>query len=414
MSLSSSIGQACPRCGLTQEVLVHSSLSIQDEDGLRAVVENRFNWFECSACGEQRPLELDLQVTDRRRAIVVRVVRADADVPENIAAMKSIMGDEPWFARIVKGREDLVEKFLILTERLNDAAVEVVKFLLRVQQGDLEGRAVRRFERLEGEQMIFMVHTPGRAPELYGVPFAVYQNALATTNARKHVRDFEVDERLARSLLEAKRTQTDPAPLSEDDHRLIALVERTRYRNNFLAAAPKALGATWCATETEPTILPSPFAPFVVERYITPGASPLHIAVTCGLGAVPVGDLADQHPRFEFAIVSPQLGPRIVFALSCLAHVAHVPERRLPLFEWDRVTFEQPYQGKIAGAVLRPFAALEITSDRPVMIFDLLPILPEELESFRADPPTLRAWVEARKTLRDEAVLHRRWALLPA
>jgi hypothetical protein len=43
------------------------------------------------------------------------------------------------------------------------------------------------------------------------------------------------------------------------------------------------------------------------------------------------------------------------------------------------------------------------------MVYDLLPILIEELAAFRRGAEAREAWVEDRKRLRDESLLHERW-----
>jgi hypothetical protein len=270
--------------------------------------------------------------------------------------MLEFLGSQPQFARIVGSREDLIEKLLIPTDDLDDVAVEIVKLLLRAQLGDQAGHARRHYERTDGEHLVFRVSEPGRAPAWYQVPAASYRHALAVASGALAARPLEVNEQLARRLLQGVRAGPSPELADDGDSRLIGIVERARYQAAFGAVAAETFSAAWCDTLTEPAILPSTHAPFVVVRYLMNDSPPLHLAVTSGLGAARAKWLEDQHPRVEFAVFSPVLGPRIVFALSCLAHVVHDPGRSVPLREWDHVTFQRPIQGGIAGAVLRPFA----------------------------------------------------------
>lgn len=150
MSLSSVIAQSCPQCGHSVEVTIERSLRLDDESSRHRVLENRFNWLECGECGEKRPLEVDVLVCDPERGVTLQVVARDDEVPSASTAMSEFLGPHPEFARIVSSREELVEKLRLHAHGLDDAAVEIVKLLLRTQLGDQAGRTRRHYERTDG------------------------------------------------------------------------------------------------------------------------------------------------------------------------------------------------------------------------------------------------------------------------
>lgn len=204
MALSTNIQHPCTRCGQPVDAVLHQSYVIEDDAALRALLENRFHVLDCQSCGERRPFETDFLVTSRARDMFVQVVTRDERVAEMIEAMRSMLGPGV-HARIVASRNDLVEKVRLWSLRLDDVAVEVLKHFLRIQLRDLEGKTTRYFERIEGEELLFSVLSPGQPTTVMKLPLQVYRNIQRELNTGTHAGELEVDERLARRLLDRKR-----------------------------------------------------------------------------------------------------------------------------------------------------------------------------------------------------------------
>jgi len=214
MSIATTIRQPCARCGEPVEAVLHKSFVIEDDASLRTIIENRFHALDCARCGERRAFEADFLVTNRARDMFVQVIGRDEEVPSTLKTMRSLVGMNV-FARVVPGRDDLVEKVKLRTLGLDDVAVEVMKHFVRIQLHDLEGKTTRRFDRVEGESFEFLVWQPGHAVHRIGLPAEVYRNAQRDLGTQAWVRELEVDERLARRLLNdrSKEPRTPPVPV---------------------------------------------------------------------------------------------------------------------------------------------------------------------------------------------------------
>lgn len=204
MALSTPIQYPCPRCNEPVQAIMHQSYVIEDDEGLRAILEQRFHVLECTKCGEKKHFEADFLVTNTARDVFLQVVTKDDQVAKMIEAMQSMLGGQRVHARIVASRNDLVEKVKLWHARLDDVAIEVLKHFLRIQIKDLEGKTSRYFERQEGDDLVFTVLTPGQPPRGMKLPVQVYRNIQRDLDTPRYAGDIEVDERLARRLLDAK------------------------------------------------------------------------------------------------------------------------------------------------------------------------------------------------------------------
>jgi hypothetical protein len=205
MAISTPIQHPCPRCAQPVATVLHKSFVIEDDASLRTIVENRFHLLECARCGERRPFEADFLVTNRTRELFIQVITRDEEVAVMIESMREMLGTAPVHARIVASRDELVEKVRLWSLGLDDVAMEVVKYFMRAQLGDLEGRTQRFFEKAEGEELVFSVFQPGQPAGEMRLPLRVYHNIIRQFGTAAHAREYEVDERLARHLCDQKR-----------------------------------------------------------------------------------------------------------------------------------------------------------------------------------------------------------------
>lgn len=208
MAISTTIQQPCVRCGQPVSAVLHGSFVIEDDASLHTILGDRFHLFDCGACGERRAFEADFLVTNGPRDLFVQVITKDADVPGMVKSMKEMLGGAKVHARIVANREDLVEKVKLWSLQLDDVAIEVLKFFVRVQINDLEGKSERFFDRIEGPEVLFRVRAPGRPVQTVKVPLLVYDNVIREMRTPEHAHDLEVDERLARRLTDARQARS--------------------------------------------------------------------------------------------------------------------------------------------------------------------------------------------------------------
>lgn len=81
-----------------------------------------------------------------------------------------------------------------------------------------------------------------------------------------------------------------------------------------------------------------------------------------------------------------------------------------PVKPYDRLALPEPRNG-LAGAILWPSGNLKPygTAAATIQLWDVLPILTEELAAFRQDPQNQTAWLDARDAQQDFTTLHERW-----
>ena len=104
--------------------------------------------------------------------------------------------------RVVASRHDLVEKVRLHLSKLDDVAFELAKFTMRLNQKDLAGKLNLRFDRVENDELVF-IELSAQPPTKLRMPMKVYRNLVENLGTAKYQKEFEVDERLARKLLEA-------------------------------------------------------------------------------------------------------------------------------------------------------------------------------------------------------------------
>lgn len=204
MALETPIQYPCPSCGEPVDAVLHRSYVVDDEASLQVIVEQRFHVLDCGKCGEKRAFEADFLVTNAARDFFVQVVTRDDQVESARETMREMIKDPAARVRIVASRNDLVEKVKLWKAKLDDVAMEVAKHFLRIQLKDLEGKTARFFERIEGEELVFAVLSPGEPVRGMKLPLQVYRNIQRELETARYAGELEVDERLARRLLDAR------------------------------------------------------------------------------------------------------------------------------------------------------------------------------------------------------------------
>lgn len=194
---------------------IYKSFVIDSDEALRTITENRFHLVACARCGERRSFEADFLVTNQKRTMFVQVIERDDQVAGMIDAMRSMLGPGV-HARIVGARYDLVEKVRLWSLGLDDAAVEVLKYIIRLQLEDLEGKTRRYFERLDGGDLLFSVVTPGQPTLATKLPMDMYRNMARQIATCGFENELEVDHRLAVRFMNmkpaAQAAKAAPAP----------------------------------------------------------------------------------------------------------------------------------------------------------------------------------------------------------
>jgi hypothetical protein len=136
------------------------------------------------------------------------------------------------------------------------------------------------------------------------------------------------------------------------------------------------------------------------------------MAITNGLSAGPQPGATpqDENERVELYLQSKDIGPWADFWLhwGAASLFNHGPEH--PIRPYDRLVLDAPREG-IAGAIVWPAGHLNPFGDHEptVILWDMLPFLPEELAHFRADPSAHGRWLDEREEKNDFSTIHDRW-----
>jgi hypothetical protein len=204
MSLSQTLTRACPRCQTQNTYEHHASIHLDGGAATEAVLQNTFNSCRCAGCGAQLRFESDVLVVDRARDAYFQVVARDEDVAPTLETFRA-MSAAGARLRVVESRDALVEKVRVWLAGLDDVAYECVKFAMRINQGDLAGTLTLRFDRVEGDNLLFFARRPDGASGVLPMPMHVYHRMASELNTAAYAGEPEVDERLARRLFDARR-----------------------------------------------------------------------------------------------------------------------------------------------------------------------------------------------------------------
>ncbi len=135
------------------------------------------------------------------------------------------------------------------------------------------------------------------------------------------------------------------------------------------------------------------------------------VAITNGLSfqTQPGGTEADENERVELSLTAEKLGPWAEDWLEWAASYFRGHDGSSPIHPFDRLVLPEPNSG-IAGAIVWPSGHLHPGPDQArVHLWDIMPVLPRELEAFRADPKSQTEWIDAHFEAGDQGALHERW-----
>ncbi|MBS2026542.1 MAG: hypothetical protein JST54_01450 [Deltaproteobacteria bacterium] len=209
MSLSQQVSHPCPRCQTAGTMELHLSLVLDNGPVTRDVASNAFNRFRCPKCGADVPVECDVLVTNEARDLFFQVVVKDDQVAKAIADLRELAPPNS-LIRVVASRHDLVEKVRLHLSKLDDVAFELAKFTMRLNQKDLAGKLNLRFDRVENDELVF-IELSAQPPTRLRMPMKVYRTIAENFETAKYQMELEVDERLARKIMDANRP-AKPAP----------------------------------------------------------------------------------------------------------------------------------------------------------------------------------------------------------
>ncbi|MGN0191444.1 MAG: CpXC domain-containing protein [Candidatus Cryptobacteroides sp.] len=154
MSIQAQANAVCPKCGQTHTIHIYKSINTAENPELKARVRDGslFLW-ECPHCGTVNLARYEVLYHDPERRLMFWMVPTGDFSQSQMAAITNhtkAMGE--YRLRLVKDMGELMEKVLIDEAGLDDAVIELCKWvtLNELKQKDDNFSATLRFYRLEG------------------------------------------------------------------------------------------------------------------------------------------------------------------------------------------------------------------------------------------------------------------------
>ncbi|MGC4119057.1 MAG: hypothetical protein QM765_31720 [Myxococcales bacterium] len=118
----------------------------------------------------------------------------------------------------------------------------------------------------------------------------------------------------------------------------------------------------------------------------------------------------DRNDRVEVVLFSKRLGPWATQWISWIVDVVRGHDASHPVHPYGRVALGQKV-ADVAALMVWPWGHLTPNGSAGAQVFlwGLLPILEDELKSFRADPRSQDAWIDERNARRDLEAILERW-----
>jgi hypothetical protein len=122
---------ACPECHHRQTLRTWDSIDGPEDPELKQeLLTGTLHAFTCGKCGHAAAIARTLLYRDRAKGVMIHwIVQPD---PVTTSGMQVRYEDSP-VCRLVRSRDDLLEKIRILDDGLDDRVVELAKYILGAQ-----------------------------------------------------------------------------------------------------------------------------------------------------------------------------------------------------------------------------------------------------------------------------------------
>ena len=190
MSITATALAPCSRCGERSKITVYKSMNVAENPELKEKLRDGslFIW-ECPHCHQANLARYETLYHDPEKKIMIWLMPA-GELPESqmkaIANHTRAMGD--YRLRMVKDVGELMEKILVFDAGLDDLAVEMCKYVTKMEMMSKNreaasgiASAVFHFHRVEEQDgvryLVFIYPSDGRMMSL-NVGFNVYEDSL--------------------------------------------------------------------------------------------------------------------------------------------------------------------------------------------------------------------------------------------
>lgn len=191
----------CPQCGSGQEFTIWQSVNVTLDPELKEqLLRGQLTAFTCSRCGHTSDVAYSLLYHDMTRKFMVMLSYDDGPPEPELGPMAGIMSKmmSDMRLRMVRSRNELVEKILLFDAELDDRVIEVCKLVVSAQLKSA-GETVRGIffsglDETEGDQkQLGFVVLSGEEQKGLGLAWSTYEH-MATELAPR-LRDLDKQER---------------------------------------------------------------------------------------------------------------------------------------------------------------------------------------------------------------------------
>ena len=155
MSLSAKANGVCSKCGQTTEITVYKSINTADNPELKEKVKNGslFLW-ECPHCGTVNLARYETLYHDPQKKLMLWLV-PDGKISETqmqaITNHTKAMGG--YTLRLVRDMGELMEKVLIFDAGLDDAVIELCKWVTKREMTSNAGKETKLEEKQNNDEI---------------------------------------------------------------------------------------------------------------------------------------------------------------------------------------------------------------------------------------------------------------------
>ena len=190
MSITAKANAACSKCGEKSEIAVYKSINISENPELKDKIRNgsMFIW-KCPHCGQANLARYETLYHDPEKKVMIWLMPS-GELPESqmeaIANHTRAMGG--YKLRMVKDVGELMEKILIFDAGLDDMAVEMCKYVTKMEimsknRNSAAETASAAFhfhhiEETEGEKFLVFIYPSAGQMMSLNIGFNVYEDSL--------------------------------------------------------------------------------------------------------------------------------------------------------------------------------------------------------------------------------------------
>lgn len=191
MTISRSISLTCPQCGTESTFTAHESVNVTENPELKApLLEGRLWTHTCASCGTVARIAHPLLYQDMNLAqgqpgaslMVMLTFEDDFDATELDAGMSDLQFLSRLSAqttRVVRSHNELMEKIHVIEEGLDDRCIEVLKAMIRQQEGALKESELLYNGRTDQGDINIVALSP-QGPAGITVPYEEYERLRDT------------------------------------------------------------------------------------------------------------------------------------------------------------------------------------------------------------------------------------------